>query len=104
FTYVSNVVAANLAAFRAQDPLRGVALNVGTGRRVSLLDLVAACNAILGTHLEPDFQPARPGDVRDSQASLDRIGAVLGYRPQVDFEEGLRRTIEATATVSAPAC
>jgi UDP-glucose 4-epimerase len=96
FTYVSNVVAANLAAYNAEGPLHGAVLNVGTGRRVSLLDLVAAINDILGTHLEPDFQPARPGDVRDSQASLDRIRDVLGYQPRVDFEEGLRRTIEAT--------
>jgi UDP-glucose 4-epimerase len=101
FTYVSNVVAANLAAYRVEGPLRGAVLNVGTGRRISLLDLVAAINAILGTNLEPEFQPARPGDVRDSQASLDRIRDVLGYRPQVDFEEGLRRTIEATAADTA---
>jgi UDP-glucose 4-epimerase len=102
FTYVSNVVAANLAAYRAEGPLGGIVLNVGTGRRVSLLDLVAAINDILGTHLDPDFQPPRPGDVRDSQASLDRIRAVLGYEPQVDFEEGLRRTIEAGAPSLIP--
>jgi UDP-glucose 4-epimerase len=101
FTYVSNVVAANLAAYNAEGPLRGTVVNVGTGRRVSLLDLVAAINDILGTHIEPEFQPARPGDVRDSQASLDRIRAVLGYQPQIDFEEGLRRTIEATPSAVA---
>jgi UDP-glucose 4-epimerase len=97
FTYVKNVVNANLAAYRAEAPLRGAVLNVGTGRRVSLLDLIAAINGILGTHIEPEFQPSRPGDVRDSQASLERIREVLGYQPQVDFEEGLRRTLEATA-------
>jgi UDP-glucose 4-epimerase len=96
FTYVSNVVAANLAAYRAEGPLRGIVLNVGTGRRIRLLDLVAAINGILGTQLEPEFQPPRPGDVRDSQASLDRIRAVLDYAPGVDFEEGLRRTIATT--------
>jgi UDP-glucose 4-epimerase len=95
FTYVSNVVAANLAAHHAKGPLQGNGLNVGTGRRVSLLDLVAAINVIRGTSLEPEFQPARSGDIRDSQASLDRIRAVLGYQPQVDFKEGLRRTLEA---------
>ena len=73
-------------------------MNVGTGRRISLLDLVAAINQVLGTHLEPQFQPPRPGDVRDSQASLDRIRAVLGYEPLVDFEEGLRLTLEATTS------
>ena len=74
---------------------RGAVFNVGTGGRISLLDLVAAINAVLGTHLEPEFLPVRPGDVRDSQASLDRIRAVLGYEPVVAFEEGLRRTIES---------
>ena len=97
FTYVSNVVAANLAAYHAEGPLGGAVLNVGTGRRVSLLDLVEAINGVLGTRIEPDFQPSRPGDVRDSQASLDKIRAVLGYEPRVDFEEGLRRTLQASA-------
>ena len=49
----------------------------------------------LGTNLEPEFQTIRAGDVRDSQASLDRIQKVLGYQPIVDFEEGLRRTLES---------
>jgi UDP-N-acetylglucosamine/UDP-N-acetyl-alpha-D-glucosaminouronate 4-epimerase len=95
FTYVANVVAANLAALRCTRRLGGTVFNVGTGRRISLLHLVAAINAVLGTHLEPEFLPVRPGDVRDSQASLERIQAVLGYEPVVSFEEGLRRTIES---------
>jgi UDP-glucose 4-epimerase len=68
---------------------------VGTGTSVSLLDLVAALNTILGTHLEAEFQPQRPGDVRDSLASLDRIQNALSYRPIVSFEDGLRLTVEA---------
>ncbi len=97
FTYVDNVVAANLAALEADKPLAGTVLNVGTGRRISLRDLVGTINEVLGTNLEPEFLPAREGDVRHSQASLERIGSVLGYRPVVDFEEGLRRTLEAEA-------
>ncbi len=96
FTYVANVVAANLLAMRSAAPLLGEAYNVGTGGRVSLLDLVAALNATLGTALEPEFLPARAGDVAHSQASLERIAAALGYRPTVDFAEGLRRTVAAT--------
>jgi UDP-glucose 4-epimerase len=93
FTYVANVVQANLKALGSPRPLNGEAFNVGTGTRISLLDLIASINKILGTNLEPQFQPSRAGDVRDSQASLDRIKAVLGYEPTVDFEEGLRRTL-----------
>jgi UDP-glucose 4-epimerase len=95
FTYVANVVHANLLAMRANDPLGGEVLNVGTGRRISLRDLVGTINQALGTALEPAFEPQRAGDVRDSQASLDRIRARLGYEPIVGFEEGLARTLQA---------
>lgn len=100
FTYVANAVAANLAALRSPAPLNGGVFNVGTGRRISLLDLVAALNALLGTDLEPQFEPARIGDVRDSQACLDRIKSTLGDQPMVDFEEGLRRTLEYAGTTN----
>ncbi|OJW05723.1 MAG: LPS biosynthesis protein WbpP [Planctomycetales bacterium 71-10] len=92
FTYVDDVVRANLLAMRREEPLGGAALNVGGGRRVSLLDLVAALNAILGTDLEPELLPPRAGDVRDSLAGLDLVAKELGYKPSVDFAEGLRRT------------
>ena len=95
FTYVSNAVAANLAALRHPRPLEGAVYNVGTGRRISLLDLVTAINTILGSQIKPEFQPVRAGDVQDSQASLDRIRQVLNYQPIVDFEEGLRRCLES---------
>jgi UDP-glucose 4-epimerase len=97
FTYVANAVAANLRAIEADGTLGGEVFNVGTGRRIRLLDLVAALNRALGTELEPEFQPARAGDVRDSQASLDRIHARLGYEPTIDFETGLRLTLEASS-------
>ncbi|MGP0063401.1 MAG: SDR family oxidoreductase [Isosphaeraceae bacterium] len=96
FTYVANAVAANLAAMRHPDPIGGEVFNVGVGQRIRLLDLVAALNGIFGTDLEAELQPSRPGDVRDSLASLDRIGRILGYRPIVPFEEGLRRTVAAS--------
>jgi UDP-glucose 4-epimerase len=97
FTYVANVVAANLLAMKSEAPLRGEAYNVGTGGRVGLIDLVASLNAILGTSLAPILEPARAGDVAHSQASLEKIAAALGYRPEVGFEEGLRRTVRAEA-------
>ncbi len=95
FTFVDNAVAANLAAADAPSRLGGEVYNVGTGRRVSLLELVAILNEILGTRIAPELRPARPGDVRDSQADLRRIRAALGYEPRVGLEEGLRRTVEA---------
>ena len=97
FTYVQNVVEANLAAMRSETPLQGTAVNVGTGRRVSLIELVGAINRVLGTHLEPEFAPARDGDVRDSLASLDRVRAVLGYEPAIEFADGLARTLRPTS-------
>ena len=96
FTYIDNVVQANLLALDAPHPLRGEVFNVGTGQQTSLLDLIAAINAILGTAIEPEFRAERPGDVRHSLASLDRIAQTLGYRPTVDFAAGLRRTLEAS--------
>ncbi len=94
FTYVANVVHANLLALRSDKPIGGEVFNVGTGRRVSLLDLVNAINDALGTSLKPEFAPPRAGDVRDSLASLDRIESTLGYRPLVPYEEGLTRTLD----------
>ena len=93
FTYVANVVRANLLAMRATGPLGGAVYNVGTGRRVGLLEVLAEMNRIMGTAIEPIFEAPRAGDVQDSQASLERIEAALGYRPVVDFPEGLERTL-----------
>jgi UDP-glucose 4-epimerase len=96
FTYVANVVAANLAAMRHPEPLHGEVFNVGVGEQIRLLDLVASLNTILATDLDAELLPPRPGDVRDSLASLARISRVLGYRPIVPFDEGLRWTVEAS--------
>lgn len=95
FTYVANAVAANLAAMRHPEPLLGEVLNVGTGERIRLLDVVTALNQIFGTDLQPEFLPPREGDVRDSLASLDQIGRVLDYRPLVLFAQGLELTAKA---------
>jgi UDP-glucose 4-epimerase len=95
FTYVANVVSANLLAMKSATPLGGEVFNVGTGRRITLLQLVDAINAALGSSIEPQFGPTRPGDVMHSQAALDKIEAALGYRPLVDFAEGLRLTLAA---------
>jgi UDP-glucose 4-epimerase len=93
FTYVENVVAANLRAAQA-SAAAGQVFNVGNGAAISLLDLMAELNAVLGTAVEPIFQPARAGDVRDSLADISRSREVLGYEPGVSLAEGLRRTVE----------
>lgn len=93
FTYVDNVVAGNLAAAEAPDAV-GKVVNVACGRQFSLLDLVASINKVLGTSIEPEFAPARPGDVRESLADISVAREVLGYEPAIDFEAGLRRSID----------
>ena len=95
FTYVANVVRANLLALGAEGPLGGEVFNVGTGEQISLLDLVAAINVTLGTDLAPEFRPGRAGDVRHSLAALDRVRAGIGYEPMVGFADGLRMTLNA---------
>jgi len=69
-------------------------LNIGCGDRYTLLDVVASLNEIMGTNVEPQHAEGRPGDVRHSHAAIDRAREVLGYKPLVDFTEGLRRTVE----------
>lgn len=93
FTYVANVVDGVLKAATAPG-VSGEVINVATGGRVSLLELVRALNVILGTNIEPTFGPAREGDVKDSQADIFKARKLLGYEPIVPFEEGLRQTVE----------
>ena len=94
FTYVANAVQALRRAAEAPAGVAGNVYNVGTGRSITLLDLVAALNRILGKDLAATFGPGRPGDVRFSRADISRTRADLGYQPQVSFEDGLRKTVE----------
>ncbi len=93
FTFVANVVHANLLAADAPD-VAGRVLNVANGTQFSLLALLAAINKLLGTEVQPRFDPPRIGDVRESLADITLARKLLGYEPQVDFEEGLRRSID----------
>jgi UDP-glucose 4-epimerase len=94
FTSVENAVQANLLAATAPN-VSGEVINVACGARVTLLELVEHLNRLLGTRLAPVFAPPRPGDVRHSQAELTRAVTLLGYRPTVDFAEGLARLAAA---------
>ena len=91
FTYVDNVVHGNLLALRAPQAA-GQMMNLATGGRISLLDLVDRLNVILGTHIQPVHEHARTGDIKHSRASVPRAGELLGFEPVVEFDEGLART------------
>lgn len=93
FVYVANAVQAVLKAGEVSG-VSGKVFNVGTGRIVTVLDLVNSLNRVLGTNITPAHGPARTGDVRFSLAKIDRIRAELGYDPAVGFEDGLRHTID----------
>jgi UDP-glucose 4-epimerase len=93
FTYVENIVVGNLLAAGVPDAV-GKTFNIACGEKLDLLDLIAAINRALGTKIEPIFEPPRAGDVRDSLADISQAQKVLRYKPVVDFDEGLRRSVE----------
>jgi nucleoside-diphosphate-sugar epimerase len=93
FTYVVNVVEANRKALRARG-LRGQAVNVATGRRESLKSLLRTLARQTGRPARARHLPPRPGDVRHSLADVTLARRLLSYRPLVDFETGLRATVE----------
>ncbi len=95
FTYVDNVVEANLLAAQAGPQADGLALNVGTGARHSLLDLIELLTRILDRPLKWVYEPPRTGDVRHTEANIKLARNIIGYDPKVDFASGLRRTVEA---------
>ena len=91
FTYIDNVVAANLLACQATGA-SGQVFNVACGEHYSVLDLFHAVQQLLNVSLPPNHTPTRPGDVRHTCADISRTQHVLGYRVQQDFTEGLQRT------------
>jgi UDP-glucose 4-epimerase len=94
FTYVANVVEANLlAAYR--EGVSGRVLNVATGRQASVDELADAIGTVLDKPVEKHYLPVRAGDVRDSWADVGAAREVLGYETTVGLEEGLRLTAEA---------
>jgi UDP-glucose 4-epimerase len=93
FIHVDDVVAANLCAAATPD-VAGLTVNVGSGESRSLIDLLGAVAAAAGRKLSPAFEPARPGDVRDSRADITLAASRLGFWPRVSFDEGIRQTME----------
>jgi UDP-glucose 4-epimerase len=93
FTYIENVVQANLLACEA-PAASGKVFNVGTGGRFTLNETLALLRKISGKSLETKYDPPRDGDIRDSQADISQARQILGYEPTVAFEEGLQRTFD----------
>lgn len=93
FTYVRNVVEANLLACTAPAAV-GEVINVATGTRFTINELFARLRELCGCEVEPLYAPPRPGDVRHSQADIGKAERLLGYRPVVSFREGLKLTVD----------
>jgi len=95
FTFVNNVVAANLLAAEAPAAkVAGQVFNVGGGQSISILQLVEELNRLTGQTLQPRFEPARAGDVLHSCADISAVKRVLGFQQQVTWQEGLQRTLD----------
>jgi nucleoside-diphosphate-sugar epimerase len=93
FTYIENVVQANLLAAEAPNAA-GKVFNVAGGQSISLLQLVGELNRLTGQTLKPQFEPSRVGDVRSSLADISAAERELGYRCEISWQEGLSRTLE----------
>lgn len=93
FTYVANVVDANLRAAEAPEAV-GKVMNLGIGERITLNQLFDELQKIIGTNLKPNYEETRAGDVRHSLADISRAENLLGYRPLVGLAEGLKHTVD----------
>ena len=95
FTYIDNVVQANLLAAAAPaEKAAGQMMNAATGSRITLNEIFEILCELTGYKGSPAYAPARAGDIRDSLADIGLARELLGYEPGVDFREGLRRTVE----------
>lgn len=92
FTFVQNVVSANIKAMDSE--LNGEAINVANGKPISILDLVKEINVLLDTNINPIFKEERAGDIKDSYADNSLAKEIIGYEELVSFNEGLKKTID----------
>ncbi len=93
FTYVDNVVEANLLAARAKQT-KGEVINIACGESVTVNEIIDMINEILGKDIKPIYAPARPGDVKHSLADITLAKELIGFKPIVGFKEGLRMAID----------
>ncbi len=93
FTYIENVIEANLKACLAPDEASGEAFNVAYGGREYLIDIYYSLTKALGKDIEPNFGPDRKGDIKHSNADISKAKRLLGYEPEYDFARGLNEAI-----------
>jgi UDP-N-acetylglucosamine 4-epimerase len=94
FTYIINVVRANYLALTTTNPeCFGEVFNIGAGGRITINEIFYKICRIMGKNITPNYQPNRKGDIPHSNASIKKAQSMLGYMPEVEFEEGLRETI-----------
>ena len=93
FTYIDNVVYANMLAAKAKST-SGQVLNIACGRRTSLNDLVELLKNLLSSKVSPDYAEPRSGDIKHSLADISEVRHILGYSPKTSFEQGIKKTIE----------
>ena len=93
FTYIENVIEANLKACLAPHEAAGTVYNVACGGRESLMDIYETLTTALGVDVEPVFAPVRPGDIKDSHADITKTQVALGYAPDYDFARGIAEAI-----------
>ena len=94
FTYIENVIEANLRACQAGHEAAGQTFNIAYGGREYLIDLYYQMCDILGRKLEPVFGPERAGDIKHSNADISKAKKLLGYEPEYDFERGLKEAVD----------
>ena len=94
FTYIDNVIEANLRACQASGEAAGQAFNIGAGGRLFLIDIYNHLCKALDKDVEPNYGPPRKGDVRDSNADISKARELLGYDPEYDFEKGIALAID----------
>jgi UDP-glucose 4-epimerase len=93
FSHVENIIDANVLACQAPKEALGESFNIACGGRVSLLDLVDTVNKILGKNVKPKLDPPRPGDILHSQAAISKAEKLLGWKPRINFADGIAKTI-----------
>lgn len=100
FTYVNNAVQANILALSTQNhECFGQAFNIGAGGQTTIKDLIKAINLGLNTEIEPILGPNRPGDIPHSNADISKAKRMLGYNPQISFEDGIEKLIKCKKNI-----